>query len=147
MQTKLFGYWISAVDESSAKEAVKMAGLPILIMGANVALLTLVSLVQPVPNLAFAGVTAFIALLLFVLAFRIRAGHASRVPVAVFLFVAFFVGNAVFSYWAWKVLGSGQSTGAGLVMGWIVPTICMILVVAGLRGWIWLKANKAVTTF
>lgn len=50
-KTKLFGYWISSIDEDSAKEAVRMAGLPVLVMGANAAVVSLTTLVQTAPNL------------------------------------------------------------------------------------------------
>ncbi|WP_185968462.1 hypothetical protein [Paracoccus sp. M683] len=40
---KLFGYWIAVKDAASAKEAVRMSGLPVLLMGANAALLALMA--------------------------------------------------------------------------------------------------------
>ena len=71
--TKLFGYWISSVDEESAKEAVKMAGLPVLVMGGNAALTALISLSQQTPDLTLASWCAAISVLLIIVAFRIRA--------------------------------------------------------------------------
>ena len=53
--TKLFGYWISSVDEEGAREAIKMAGLPVLVMGGNAALTALISLSQQTPDLTLAS--------------------------------------------------------------------------------------------
>ncbi|WP_041527064.1 hypothetical protein [Paracoccus aminophilus] len=38
---RFFGFWISVRDESKARYAVQMAGLPVLTLGANAAVLAL----------------------------------------------------------------------------------------------------------
>ena len=142
-KSRFFGYWISSVDEASARDAVKMAGLPILIVGINALLLALMTAANPVGDMTTAGISAALACLMFVLAFRIRAGHAAWVPVAAVLFVLFVGFNALSGYIAWKTTGGGQTTGAQIVLGWIVPMICMVFTVAGLKGWLWLRTHGA----
>ena len=133
---KLFGYWISSIDETSAKEAVKMAGLPILIMGANAALLTLISLVKPGSDLTTTTISAAVALSLIILAFRIRAGNAAWMPIACILFIVFTATSAVSSYFIWKITGANHITGTQVVMSWVVPAICVVFTLAGFKGWI-----------
>jgi len=146
-KTRAFGYWIASQDEASAREAVKMAGLPILVLGGNGFLFSLLLLTATPPNPAGAAISALIAILLVVLAFRIRAGRAAWVPLSFLLFCLFIGANAVSAYLAWAISGGPGLTGAQIVMGWIVPLICLILSLAGLRGWIWLRANGAERRF
>ena len=146
-KTKLFGYWISSTDEDSAKEVVKMAGLPALVMGANAALASLVALFQTTPNLTIVAWSAIIALLLIILAFRIRAGRSAWLPLVLVLFSAFLVASAFSSYIVWTVAGKEPISAAQIITGWIVPLICMVLVVAGFKGWLWLRTNGAKRNF
>ena len=146
-KTKLFGYWISSTDENSAKEAVKMAGLPALVMGVNAALASLIALFQATPNLTIVAWSAIIALLLIILAFRIRAGKSAWLPLVLVLFSAFLVASAFSSYIVWTVAGKEPISAAQIITGWIVPLICMVLVVAGFKGWLWLRTNGSKQTF
>ena len=146
-KTKLFGYWISSTDEDSAKEAVKMAGLPALVMGANAALASLIALFQTTPNLTIVAWSAIIALLLIILAFRIRAGRSAWLPLVLVLFSAFLVASAFSSYIVWSVAREEPTSGGQIITGWIVPLICMVLVVAGFKGWLWLRTNGAKRNF
>ena len=146
-KTKLFGYWISSTDEDSGKEAVKMAGLPALVMGANAALASLIALFQTTPNLTIVAWSAIIALLLIILAFRIRAGRSAWLPLVLVLFSAFLVASAFSSYIVWTVAGKEPISAAQIITGWIVPLICMVLVVAGFKGWLWLRTNGAKRNF
>lgn len=146
-KTKLFGYWISSTDEDSAKEAVKMAGLPALVMGANAALVSLTTLFQATPNLTIVAWCATIALLLIILAFRIRAGNSAWLPLVLVLFSAFLGASAFSSYIGWTAAGHEPISAAQIITGWIVPLICMVLVLAGFKGWLWLKTNGSKRTF
>ena len=139
--TKLFGYWISSVDEESAKEAVKMAGLPVLIMGCNAALTALLALSQQTPDLTLAALSAAISLALIVVAFRIRAEKFGWIPSVLVLFAAFLVISAFSAYVALMDFGIARINGVQIVTSWIVPLICSVLMVAGFKGWLWLKAK------
>lgn len=124
-----------------------MGGLPALVMGANAALTSLTALFQATPNLTLVAWCAFIALLLFILAFRIRAGKSAWLPMVLILFMAFLVGNAFFLYHTFAAAGNKPIIALQIIMGWIVPLICMILVIAGFRGWLWLKTNGSKLIF
>ena len=139
--TKLFGYWISSVDEESAKEAVKMAGLPVLIMGCNAALTALLALSQQTPDLTLAALSAAISLALIVVAFRIRAEKSGWIPSVLVLFAAFLVISAFSAYVALMDFEIARINGVQIVTSWIVPLICSVLMVAGFKGWLWLKAK------
>ena len=115
--TKLFGYWISSVDEEGAREAIKMAGLPVLVMGGNAALTALISLSQQTPDLTLASWCAIISLLLIIVAFRIRAGKAGWLPLVLALFAAFLVINVLTAYIAFMAVGA-----AGISSVQIVPS-------------------------
>ncbi len=143
---KLFGYWIVVDDEESAKAAVQMSGLPVLLLGANSALFALIALVQPNPNHTYIVSSAVFACLMILMAFRIRSGHARWVTIAFFLYIAFFGVNLFFFFVWWRVVGQSAVSAIQLVLGWIVPLICLALVFGGLRGWRWLRANGAKTS-
>ncbi|MDT0683453.1 hypothetical protein RM543_12220 [Roseicyclus sp. F158] len=146
-KSKLFGYWISLEDRASARNAVRMSGLPVLLMGANAALLALVSSVRPFPDMAVVSSAAAIAALLVLMAFRIRAGHAAWIPFASMLFIAFLGVSLFSSYIGWQVAGGNPTTGAQILLGWIIPAICLILMVSGLRGWFWMRQNTEKLSF
>ena len=142
-----FGYWIPVIDEASARDAIRMSGLPILLMGANAALLALVTSVQPFPDTVMIASAVAIAFSLILLAFRIRAGHAAWIPFALILFAAFLGVNLFSSYIGWQVAGQNTTVSGQILLGWIVPTICLILMVGGFRGWLWMRASKARLSF
>lgn len=131
-------------DEASAKDAVRMAGLPALAMGANLGLLTLLNAIRPVPvdpmMLVFSATTA---VLLVLLVFRIGAGLAAWIPIVLILFAAFLGASGFSTYIGWPWAGLVPFGRAQLVVGWIVPIIGLIFAVGGLRGWRWMRANKA----
>lgn len=124
-----------------------MSGLPVLVMGANGALLALVASVQPEPNPFLITSSAGIALLLILLAFRIRAGHAAWIPFVLTLFFAFMAASFTLSYLEWTLAGQTQIGGAQVALRWVVPIICLILVVGGFRGWRWLKSHGEKVSF
>lgn len=144
-KTKLFGYWISSVDEDSAKNAIKMAGLPVLLLGGNVALSAFFAFFQRIPNLTVASWCAVISLLLICIAFRIRAGKTGWMPFVLVLFAADFILSAIYTY---IMLMNAQGLGGAdtrvyvkVFASWVVPLICSVLIIAGFKGWLWLRAN------
>lgn len=144
---RFFGYWSPVRDEASARQAVRMAGLPVLVMGWNAALLALVAAVQPAPDVTLLASSAAVACLLILLAFRIRAGHAAWVPVAMILFLAFLAATAGLSViGGYLADGSGASTLQTLA-GWIIPVLCLVLAVGGWRGWRWLRQHGRALSF
>ncbi len=43
---------------------------------------------------------------------------------------------------AWNAAGrNGIAVGTELLVGWIIPLLCLTLMLGGLRGWLWLRAN------
>lgn len=141
-KTKLFGYWISCVDEESAKEAIKMAGLPVLVMGGNAALTALIALSEQSPDLTLAGWCAAISLPLIIIAFRIRAEKSGWMPSVLVLFAAFLGINVLTAYIALMDVGIVGISGVQIVTSWIVPLICSVLMAAGFKGWLWLRARR-----
>lgn len=140
--TKLFGFWLPVHDEPSARDAVRMSGLPVLIIGANAALFALLA-----SDSAQIMSSSAIAFSLILLAFRIRAGHAAWVPFALLLFIAFLLSNTVLSYLGWHMAGRTQVGIAQAILSWIIPTICLALAISGWRGWRWLKMNGCGVSF
>ncbi|WP_316015998.1 hypothetical protein [Roseobacter sp. HKCCA0434] len=134
-------------DEESAMEAIKMAGLPILVIGANAALLALNSIAEQTSNYIVAKLSALIAVLLFILAFRVRSGHAAWVPFALILFVGFLVTNISATYMNAMTYGAFSSFNGYILLGWIVPLICLLLAFSGLKGWLWMRANGMKISF
>ena len=52
-----------------------------------------------------------------------------------------FVSSALLSYIVRLTLGNEPIGAIQIITGWLVPLICMVLVVAGFKGWLWLRAN------
>jgi hypothetical protein len=142
-----FGYWTPVQDETSARYAVRMSGLPVLVMAVNPSLAALTIAVQPEPNLPLIAALSLLAALLMLLAFRIRSGCAGWLPLVMLLFVLF-LGAKALSFTA--VLGVADIdplNGTMLVMGWIIPLICTVLVFGGVRGWRWMVANGVAVRY
>lgn len=144
---KMFGYWTAVHDAPSASQAVRMAGLPVLIMGANAALLSLIGMVQQPPKVPIVIAFGLIGLLLIVIAFRIRSGHAGWVPLALILFAAFLGLRALGAWGLWSLAGQNRAMGVQIVFSWIIPIICLIFALSGLNGWRWLRANRQPLRF
>ena len=118
-----------------------MAGLPVFLMGCNAALMALIALSQQTPDLTLAAWCAAISLPLIFVAFRIRAEKSGWIPSVLVLFAAFIVINALTSYFALIDVGIAGIGSVQIVTSWIVPLICSVLVVAGFKGWLWLKVR------
>ncbi len=146
-KAKFFGFWITVADQASAAEAVRMAGLPSLVMGANALLLGLMEIVRQAPNTLFAAVFGFLGLLLVVVSFRIRAGHGAWIPLVAIVFFVFLADMAASSVRQWFEAAQAPVLQAKLVTGWIVPLFCLALAVSGIMGWNWLRRHGGRLSF
>jgi hypothetical protein len=131
----LFGYWITIQDAASARYAVRMAGLPVLLIAANALLaalimaVTLATLDAPMGRNAriILGLLVAAGLALGSIAFALRAGRTALVPAATALNIAAFAVQAMISP-PWAL---------------IVPGLALLLALSGLRGWLWLRRHPA----
>ncbi|MEX3016088.1 hypothetical protein [Gymnodinialimonas hymeniacidonis] len=144
-KTRFLGYWIVSHDEDSALEAVRMAGLPLLLMGFNLLGLAILFLsLVPTFGPAILGLLGT-AIACIIIAFRLREGHAAWVPIVALLFGAYIIVNVAFT-WLGATIAAAPS-GALIATQWIIPLICLILVSAGIRGWLWLRSNGVKRSF
>lgn len=147
MGAKRSSYWAVVDDEPSARNAVRMAGLPVLLMGGVEAVAALTAAMEtPADGNAALGSAAG-AILLIALAFRLRGGHAGWVPLVVLIFMIMLALRLWVSIAAWNAAGQNGIAGAGLLIGWIIPLICLALMLGGLRGWLWLRAHRVPRSF
>lgn len=138
---KLFGFWIDIRDEGKARYAVRMAGLPLLVLGANAAVLGL-DLAVKAPEMPMAvPVFAVIAVVLVLVAFRMRAGRAAWVPLALLAILSFLAVELFSSLHLLRMLEPSQSFDMILLAKWVVPLFCLALAFSGFRGWLWLRRN------
>ena len=145
--TKLFGIWIIVRDHASAKEAVRMSGLPALVMGGNAFVMAAIVAAQAVPNLPLAAAMAAVGVGLIGLAFRIRAGHGAWLPLVFFLFLLFAGATTYVSAAQWMVSPQPVVFGLKLVSSAVIQLFCIAMVGAGMTGWAWLRAKKIPLTF
>lgn len=96
----------------------------------------------PVQAVVFLTVTA---MLLILIAFRLRAGRAGWLPFVVPLFAASIGFAVVSAYSDWQMAGWIARLQIGL--RWVVPLICMIFVIGGVRGWRWMRAHGVTPSF
>ncbi len=144
---KFFGFWIVMRDEISAKEAVKMSGLPVLVMGGNLMVMGSIALAQSAQNMTFSAAVGVLAILLILMSFRIRAGHSGWLALVLILFGVFLGGTAYISAIAWTTATQPFGITLQLIASWIVQLFCIALVGAGLRGWHWLRKHEGRISF
>lgn len=127
------GYWPRITDRGNAMAAVRMAGLPVFLVGpqmvlfAGVTMLTVMAsgltITRPLPVMLplLAGLT------LAALGLALRAGRAGLVPLAALLTLV----NTALS--------------VALQPLWVLPVQAMmaLLAISGLRGWWWLRKHPA----
>ena len=119
-------------DRDSAMLAVRMAGLPVFLLGrlsvlfavvavGTVAAMDDIAVTKPIP----AAVTIVAGAVLVVIGLALRREVAALAPVAAIIIL----GNAVLSLWVGAL--------------WAVPlqAIVMLMAVSGLRGWWWVRRN------
>ncbi|MFG5382942.1 hypothetical protein [Yoonia sp. R2-816] len=140
-----FGFWLPVEDAASARQAVRMAGQPVLIMAVNALLVALSALVQVTPEFRVAAVAGTVAVGLAVIAFRMHAGNAGLVPIMVVLFVVFALLNMVLSVLGHSMTRGPQFPIAALALTWIVPVFAGALALSGLRGWLWMRRNGGLS--
>ncbi|NJM82805.1 MAG: hypothetical protein HC844_10150 [Tabrizicola sp.] len=129
MPTNRFGYWIDVTDRASAHEAVRMAGLPMVLIGFNfaVAAITLMTDAPSEGDLTVPLVLAASSILLVTAGFLLRGGRSYLVPFAsvvtlplLTLLIAFLP-----TYYA------------------LIPIFALLLSISGIRGWLWLRRERA----
>ncbi len=123
-----FGFWITVEDEASARYAVRMAGLPVLIIGVLFVIGGLGSLdsmrgADPLTTWLTLGFGGAVILM----AFGLRQGYAALVPIATAISGA--------------LIALRLATAPAYAI--ILPALILLLVVSGFRGWLWLRRNKA----
>ena len=140
-------YWVPVTDEASAREAIKLAGLPVLVMAFNSAFLSVELLfnAEASPTLMFAFL--ILAITMVIIAFRLRKGHAGYVPYVAALFPAFLVLVVLTSFTGAKFTGSWMTSVFLVISSWFVPAIAAVLAYRGLKGWQWMRAKKMKLTF
>jgi hypothetical protein len=127
------GYWPRIKDRDSVIDAVKMAGLPVFLLGATGVLTVLLSVadvlqanptIEQVLALALAAATG---VLLVALGLAIRRGRPSLVVLAAVITFT----NAAATLW--------------LAPWWasVFQVLMVLLMLSGLRGWWWLRKNPA----
>ncbi len=127
-----FGPRARVNDRDSAMLAVRMAGLPVFLLGrlsvlfavvavGTVAAMDDIAVTKPIP----AAVTIVAGAVLVVIGLALRREVAALAPVAAIIIL----GNAVLSLWVGAL--------------WAVPlqAIVMLMAVSGLRGWWWVRRN------
>ncbi|WP_155122062.1 hypothetical protein [Martelella mediterranea] len=142
-----FGYWLPVDDEESARDAVKMSGLPVLVMGLNFVILSLFPSPYQATSDYSSVISGVVALVLIFVAFRIRGGHAGLVPGTTSLFCVFIVLNAVLPYIGYFLAGGRDLDLFRLTISLIIPAICAALALNGWRGWRWLRKNNLPTPY
>jgi hypothetical protein len=123
------GYWPRIADRESALAAVRMAGLPVFLMGlsaVSAVLLSVLAVLQIQPTTAFLLSLIFAAatgVVLMALGLAIRKGRTSLVLLAAFITFA----NAMATAWIAPWWAS------------IIQVLMVLLALSGLRGWWWLR--------
>ena len=144
MTPRLFGFWLPVHDEASARAAIKMAGLPLLLVGILLALVQLMHLAAPQDRVDWIILILCVSMIL--MAFRLRAGGTALAPLAACLGLLSFALQAVS---VCAGLLAAEFDGVAFVAGMaalIVPLFAAALAVGGLRGWWWMRRNGVPRT-
>ncbi len=139
-ETAPTGYWFPITSEASAREAVKMGGLPLFILGFSMLILAITifsETVWPI-GLAFGSVALGIAFIIF--AFRIRQDRPASLPYLIAIFLVYviveFVVVVVLSV---GIFGAGLGNLMLIVATHLVTFLAVAFAVRGLQGWRYLK--------
>ncbi|WP_159082318.1 hypothetical protein [Paragemmobacter aquarius] len=134
-----FGFRLPVVDGPTAIYAVRMAGLPVLLVGASAALRAVLEAVRPDRSVGFLAACVVAAVVLVAVAFRMRAGRAAWVPFAAVAVVAWFLLCLLAAFATWQSAPDVVLVRITIFTDLIVPVLCMVLLTGGLRGWWWLR--------
>ena len=146
-KAKVFGFWLPIYNQDSAETAMKMGGLPILILGLNIALISTTNFMntQITKGLFLTGLIT--ALILIVFSFRIRGNKTASLPYLTGLFLCFFIVNTFISF-VYSIALHGLSAGSTMfVITWIIPIFASLFAISELRGWWWMKKNNISMKF
>jgi hypothetical protein len=141
------GFWAPITDETAAREAVKMGGLPILALGASMIVLARTGFTATTMPMGIILGYLAIAAIFIVFAFRIRKGCAAALPYLVAAFFCFTIAELIFAF-----IYSAGSVGEGwaeisVILTHIVTFLAATLAIRGLRGWRYLKNAKLPMRF
>ncbi|MDE2446702.1 MAG: hypothetical protein KGO94_11015 [Alphaproteobacteria bacterium] len=130
-----------------ARDAVKMAGLPVFVLAANAWFTALMMFVKT--EISMAVVYAFLAIgvVLLVIALRMRSGRAALMPFALVPLATFIMLVVLQTLRGAVIRDSWQVQLVELAGNWVVPALCAILAYRGLRGWFWLRAQKCKMSY
>jgi hypothetical protein len=133
------GYFSAITDEATAREAVKMGGLPILALGVSMLFLARTSFTATTMPLSLLLAYVLPALVFIAFAFRIRSGRAASLPYLAAVFFCFAIAELVFSF-----IYSAGSVGEGwaeisVLLTHVVTFLAAFLAYRGVRGWRYLK--------
>jgi|GEM_PF-2862299 len=133
------GYWAPITDEATARDAVKMGGLPILALGVSLIFLARTAFVSTTMPLALVALYLAAAAVFIVFAFRIRSGRAASLPYLAALFFGFVLVELVLSFvYPVGSVDLGWS-GFSIILNHLVTFLAAALAYRGLRGWRFLR--------
>jgi hypothetical protein len=139
----LFGYWLFITDADSASAAAKMSGLPILVFGLSLMIVSTHEIAESTGSLnAVNLIIGILGLLLCRCAFRIRSGHHAWLPFVLFPMLGIMAANTLL---ATNTIGVDATPTKW--MSQAVGVLLIILALSGLRGWLWKRRNRVAMRF
>ncbi|WP_337267432.1 hypothetical protein [Oryzifoliimicrobium ureilyticus] len=140
MTNQPIGFWWFIRDDDDARDAVGLAGLPIFLIGLAYLLISAVFLLDTTGPIMVGGP---IGLALMLMGLCLRAGKTKLTPYAFGLF-------ALHILFALTLFGAATLDGgvsleaiANLAVAAILPALLLVLMISGLRGWLWLRKARA----
>ena len=140
------GYWTQIIDEQSARNAVKMAGLPLLVLALNAAVFALILMQTTkasVWSIAAFGVLTFVFL---AGAFRLRSGRAAIMPIAAAAYAAFLALLMLSTIRDVAVESELPIQFSIVLRNLFVPILSAIFAWRGVLGWRWLLVHRLLST-
>lgn len=140
------GYWAPIIDEQSARNAVKMAGLPLLVLALNAAVFAIALMLHAnasVWPIAAFGVLTFVFL---AMAFQLRSGRAAISPLAAAAYAAFL---ALLMWSTTRDVGAESELPIQfsiVLRNLFVPILTAVFAWRGVLGWRWLLVHRLLST-
>ncbi len=132
-------FWMQVKDENTAREATKMGGLPIFMMGINIAI---ISYNLSGLNFIVSLVLYFVSAVFIIFSFRIRSGKVASLLALNIIFIVFlFLNLSLLIYLIYFHELLAVSRGAVLA-GIPINILLLLFSISGIRGWLWLKRNN-----